>query len=313
MTPDDLLHRIREHVTHPSTVKDLMRALKLPKSEAPGVRRALKALVDRGALIETRGRHFGVPELMDLAPGRITVHPNGFGFVKLDHPIDEITSDIYVAGHNLHDAMHGDRVLVRVERHGRDGRAEGRIVRILERGAATTVGRFDKEEHGLQYVTPFDKRLLIDVQMPAGDDLGALPGQMVVIEITRWPVHGRGALGRVIEIIGDLEAPGVDTRIIIRKHGIPDQHSDESIAEATRLGVDDRPEGHRGPHRLPGRRRGHHRRRDGARLRRCDLGGAAGERPLPAEGAHRRRGALRPRGQCPGPRGGRARHLGVLP
>ncbi|WP_291986392.1 ribonuclease R [Luteitalea sp.] len=238
MTPDDLLHRIRERVTHPSTVKELMRALKLPKTEAPGVRRALKTLVDRGALIETRGRHFGVPELMDLAPGRITVHPNGFGFVKLDQPIDEVTGDIYVAGHNLHDAMHGDRVLVRVERHGRDGRSEGRIVRILERSAATTVGRYDKEEHGLQYVTPFDKRLLMDVQIPAGDELGATPGQMVVIEVTRWPVHGRGALGRVIEIIGDLEAPGVDTQIIIRKHGIPDRHSDESIAEATRLGID---------------------------------------------------------------------------
>ena len=113
MTPDELLHRIRERVTHPSTVKELMRALKLPRSDAPGIRRALKTLVDRGALIETRGRHFGVPELMDLAPGRITVHPNGFGFVRLDQPIDEVAGDVYVAGHNLHDAMHGDRVLVR--------------------------------------------------------------------------------------------------------------------------------------------------------------------------------------------------------
>ena len=238
MTPDELLHRIRERVSHPSTVKELMRALKLPKSEAPGIRRALKTLVDRGALIETRGRHFGVPELMDLAAGRITVHPNGFGFVRLDHPIDEVTGDIYVAGHNLHDAMHGDRVLVRVERHGRDGRAEGRIVRILERGAATTVGRYDREEHGLQYVTPFDKRLLMDVQIPAGDELGASPGQMVVIEVLRWPTGGRSALGRIVEIIGDLGTPGVDTQIIIRKHGIPDRHSEESIAEATRLGVE---------------------------------------------------------------------------
>ncbi len=238
MTPDDLLHRIRERVTHPSTVKELMRALKLPKAEAPGVRRALKTLVARGALIETRGRHFGVPELMDLAPGRITVHPNGFGFVRLDHPIDEVTGDVYVAGHNLHEAMHGDRVLVRVERHGRDGRAEGRIVRILERSATTTVGRYDREPQGLQYVTPFDKRLLMDVQIAPGDELGATPGAMVVVEIVRWPVHGRPALGRVIEIIGDLDAPGVDTQIIIRKHGIPDRHSDESLAEARRLGVE---------------------------------------------------------------------------
>lgn len=238
MTPDELLHRIRERVTHPATVKELMRTLKLPKAEAPGVRRALETLVDRGALIETRGRHFGVPELMDLAPGRITVHPNGFGFVRPDHPIDDIAGDVYVAGHNLHEAMHGDRVLVRVERRGRDGRAEGRIVRILERSATTTVGRFDREAEGVQYVTPFDKRLLMDVQIPAGDDLHAEPGQMVVVEILRWPIHGRPALGRVLEIIGSLDDPGVDTQIIIRKHGIPDRHSEESIAEARRLGVE---------------------------------------------------------------------------
>lgn len=246
MTPDELLQRIRERVTHPSTVKDLMRALKLPRADAPGVRRALKALVSRGALIETRGRHFGVPELMDLAPGRITVNPNGFGFVRLDHPLDEVTRDVYVAGHNLHDAMHGDRVLVRVERHGRDGRAEGRVVRILERSAATTVGRFGREARGLPYVTPFDRRLLMEVQIPEGDDLGATPDQMVVVEITRWPVHGRPALGRVVEVIGDIDAPGVDTQIIIRKHAIPDRHSEESLAEAARLGVEIDPDDTRG-------------------------------------------------------------------
>ena len=238
MTPDELLHLIRERVSHPSTVRELMRALELPKAEAPGIRRALKTLVDRGALIETRGRHFGVPELMDLAPGRITVHPNGFGFVRLDRPLEGATGDVYVAGHNLHEAMHGDRVLVRIERHGREGRVEGRVVRILERGATTTVGRYQRDEDGLQYVTPFDKRLLMDVQIPAGDDAGATPGQMVVIEIIRWPTPNRHALGRIVEIIGDLEAPGVDTQIIIRKHGIPDRHGEEALAEARRLGVE---------------------------------------------------------------------------
>ncbi|MGI8673008.1 MAG: ribonuclease R [Luteitalea sp.] len=238
MTPDDLLHRIRERLTHPSTVKELMRVLKLPKAEAPGVRRSLKTLVQRGALIETRGSHYGVPELMDLVAGRITVHPNGFGFVRPDHPVEGVAGDVYVAGHNLHEAMHGDRVLVRVERHGADGRSEGRIVRILERSGNTTVGRFDRDDRGLLFVVPFDKRLLMDLQIQAGDELDAIPGQMVVVEITRWPTPGRNALGRVVEVIGDLEAPGVDTQIIIRKHGIPDRHSDESLAEAAKLGVE---------------------------------------------------------------------------
>lgn len=238
MTPDDLLQRIRQRVTHPSTVKDLVRALAIPKTEVPGLRRALRNLVERGALVETRGRRFGVPEMMDLAPGRITVNPNGFGFVRLDVPDEGGAADVYVAGHNLHDAMHGDRVLVRIEHRGRDGRVEGRVVRILERSATTTVGRYDRDERGFQWVTPFDKRLLMEVQIASGDENGAAAGQMVLVEILRWPIHGRAALGRVVEVLGNLDEPGVDTRIIIRKHGIPDEHSPESIAEAERLGVE---------------------------------------------------------------------------
>lgn len=145
---------------------------------------------------------------------------------------------MYVAGTNVNEAMHGDRVLVRVDRHGRDGRAEGRIIRILERGTSTMVGRFDVDERGLQFVEPFDRRLLMDVQIPAGDEQGATAGAMVVLEITRWPTAARNALGRVVEVLGDIDAPGVDTQIIIRKHGIPDRHSDESLAEARRLGHD---------------------------------------------------------------------------
>ena len=233
---DDLLTRIRERLGHPSTVREIMRTLKIPRGEAPSIRRALRTLVARGDLIETRGKAYGVPEFMDMVPGRITVHPQGYAFVRPERDVDGLTSDVYVAGPNVNQAMHGDRVLVRIDRTGRDGRAEGRIIRILERSPGAIVGRFDVDERGLQFVEPFERRLLMDVQVPEGDEQGATPGAMVVVEITRWPTPTRNALGRVVEVLGDITAPGVDTQIIIRKHGIPDRHSDESLAEARRLG-----------------------------------------------------------------------------
>lgn len=235
-SPDDLLARIRERLGHPATVREIMRTLKLPRGESPAIRRALRTLVSRGDLVETRGKTYGVPEFMDMVPGRITVHPQGYAFVRPERDVEGLTGDVYVAGANVNQAMHGDRVLVRVDRHGRDGRAEGRIIRILERGTSTIVGRFDVDDRGLQFVQPFDSRLIMDVQVPAGDEHGATAGAMVVVEITRWPTPARHALGRVSEVLGDIDAPGVDTRIIIRKYGIPDSHSDESMAEARRLG-----------------------------------------------------------------------------
>ena len=132
--------------------------------------------------------------------------------------------------------MHGDRVVARIERT-RDDRAEGRIVRILERGAASIVGRFDVDESGMGFVVPFDRRLIMDVQIPPDEERkDAKPGDMVVVEITRWPTPTRGPLGRVLEVLGDIDEPGVDNEIIIRKYGMPDEHGDEAVEEATRLG-----------------------------------------------------------------------------
>jgi ribonuclease R len=236
LSADHLLTRIREKIEHPADVKGLMRALRVPREGRATLKRHLKTLVERGALVETRAGLYGVPERMNLVTGRISVHPNGFAFVEPERPRDDITGDLYVAGSHLNEAMHGDRVMARVERVRDDGRAEGRIVRILQRAATTVVGRFDVDPSGLAFVVPFDRRLLMDIQVPRGEARGARPADMVTVEITRWPTPTRNPVGRVIEVLGDIDAPGVDTQIIIRKWGIPDAHDDESIQEARRLG-----------------------------------------------------------------------------
>jgi len=214
-----------------------MRVLRVPRNERATFRRQLKALVAAGELLQVRGNRYGLPDKMDLVVGRLTTNPGGFGFVVPDQPDpDAERPDIYIPAASLSEAMHGDRVVVRVERRTERG-AEGRIIRILERSQSSIVGRYEIDDAGLGYVVPFDKRVLTDVQVPTGQSSSAEAGEMVLVEITRWPSATRGPVGKVVEVLGRIDEPGVDTQIIIRKFGIPDRHSEESIAEATRIGT----------------------------------------------------------------------------
>jgi ribonuclease R len=232
---DQVLALMRERVHHPAGMRELLQVLKVPRDDRTAFKRHVKSLVASGDLIQIRGHRFGLPEKMDLYVGRLQTHPAGYGFVTPERPLDA-GGDIYVSGTHLNEAMHGDRVVVRIERIKEGGRVEGRIIRILERSNTWIVGRYDRGDDGMGYIVPFDRRVLMDIFVPPGQEGGASPGEMVLTELTRWPTATRGAIGRVAEVLGDIDAPGVDTEIIIRKYGIPDAHSNEAVTEAVRLG-----------------------------------------------------------------------------
>ncbi|HEY2433017.1 MAG TPA: ribonuclease R [Vicinamibacterales bacterium] len=231
---EQLLTLIREKVEHPATSRELLQRLQIPREQRATVTRLLKELVQAGHLVQTRGNRFGLPDRMNLVVGRVQTHPRGFGFVVPDRPLEGVAGDIFIAGTNLNQAMHGDKVVVRVERTGE--RAEGRILRILERGASSVVGRFEVDESGMGFLVPFDRRLIVDVLIASEERGEAKAGDMVVVEITRWPTPTRSPLGRVVDVLGGIDEPGVDTEIIIRKYGINDAHGPAAIEEATRLG-----------------------------------------------------------------------------
>ncbi len=226
---------MRERVHHPAAMRELLHVLKVPRDEHTSFKRHVKSLVASGDLISIRGHRFGLPEKMDLYVGRLQTHPAGYGFVTPERPLDA-GGDIYVSPTHLNDAMHGDRVVVRIERIKDDGRSEGRVIRILGRGHESLVGRYDRDENGIGYAVPFDRRVLMDIVIPPGQEGSASPGEMVTAELTRWPTATRGAIGRVAEVLGDIDAPGVDTEIIIHKHEIPDAHGADAVAEAVRFG-----------------------------------------------------------------------------
>ncbi len=236
LSDDEILRLMRERVNHPATSKELVQLLKIGPDDRTAFKRRVRTLVASGALVEIRGQRYGLPDLMNLVVGRVSTNPRGFAFVDPEVPSPDLPSSIYINGSNLNQAMHGDRVVVRLE-HQLADRAEGRIVRILERAAKQIVGRYEQDDRGQGFVVPFDRRLTMDVQVPKGETRRAAPGEMVTVEITRFPTPTRPALGRIVEVLGALDAPGVDTAVIIRKFNLEDAHSEAAIAEAKRLGA----------------------------------------------------------------------------
>lgn len=191
----------------------------------------------------------------NLVSGRIVAHRDGYGFLVPDSPIPKVEGDLFIGRDNLGDAMHGDHVLARIERRRADGRAEGRVVQILEREHPALVGLFRYGPHG-NHVLPYDSRILHELLIPPGDELTPdlrqkldvgqestrpvsrrarlpeLDGAVVNAEITRYPKGGLSPVGRVIEILGRPGEIGVDVEIIIRKHYLPHIFPDEVLAGA---------------------------------------------------------------------------------
>src|SRR6476659_4003987 len=170
---DQVLALMRERVHHPAAMRELLQVLKVPRDDRTAFKRHVKSLVASGDLIQIRGHRVGLPEKMDLYVGRLQTHSGGYGFVTPDRPLEGGTGDIYVSGAHLNDAMHGDRVVTRIERVKEGGRVEGRIIRILERSNTWIVGRYDRDENSTGYVVPFDRRVLMDVLVPPGQEGGA--------------------------------------------------------------------------------------------------------------------------------------------
>ena len=312
MNAESLLALIRERIHHPSTPRELLQKLKIPREERPSFKRLLAGLVASGDLIETRGNRFGLPDRMNLVVGRITTNPRGFGFVVPDRPLDDVEGDIYIAGSNLNQAMHGDRVVARVERISDKG-AEGRILRILERGSSTIVGRYDMEPSGFGFVVPFDRRMIMDVQIPPEDRGAAEPGDMVLVEITRWPTAAAARWAGSTKCSATSTSPASTPRSSFASTASPTR----TARGCGRRGDAPRRRGRRtrprGPDRLPAADRPS-RSTASTRATSTTRSRSTGCRTATtARRPHRRCRALRDGGQRARRRSLRARHVGVFP
>lgn len=203
----------------PVSVRELVRRLGLEGDERRELKGVLRRMLADGELANLHGARVGLPERMSLVVGRLSCSPSGHGFVRPERR-EAGRRDVFVSALGLKEALHGDRVVVRVERQGPKG-PEGRIVRVLERALQRLVGRYEGGGRAGGHVVPFDRRVLQELLVPAGDEAGAADGTMVLAEITRPPTATRNPVGRVLTVLGRLEEPGVDVAVMVAKHDLP--------------------------------------------------------------------------------------------
>jgi ribonuclease R len=233
---DNLEGRVLDSVSSlgkPVSVRELARGLALDAAGRRELKSALRRLIEKGALVKIRGARVGLPDRMNLVVGKLSCSPAGHGFVVPDAR-REGQGDLFVAAANIREALHGDRVVARVERHDPKG-AEGRIIRVLERANQHIVGRYESDGRFGGRVVPFDRRVLHEVFVPAGEEAGAESGVMVAAEITRPPTATRNPAGRVTALLGRLSDPGVDLKVIVAKYALPDAFPTEVEAEAAEV------------------------------------------------------------------------------
>ena len=168
--------------------------------------------------------------LLSEVDGVIAGHRDGHGFLQRD----DRESDIYLSPQEMRAVMHRDRVRVRIVRYDRKGRPEGRVLEILERRKAPIIGRL-LHEAGIWLVAPEDKRYGQDIMVPKNGLSNAAVGQVVAIELIEPPSLYSQPMGRVTEVLGEIDDPGMEIEIAVRKFEVPHRFSPDTLAQAGEL------------------------------------------------------------------------------
>nr|WP_232048483.1 ribonuclease R [Legionella adelaidensis] len=198
------------------------------KQESLGFR--LRAMVRDGQIMQDRRGRFCLLRRINLKRGTIQGHPDGFGFFIPDDDSD----DMVLSAMEMRGVMHGDVVLAYQTGVDRRGRLEGKIHEVIEHANTNVVGRFFSE-HGVFSVIPDNKRLIHDISITPEQTLGAKDGQIVLVEILAYPSKRTQAVGKVIHILGEHMAPGMEIEVSILAHGIPSEWPEEVLQEVANV------------------------------------------------------------------------------
>lgn len=229
LSTEELLPIMKEE-DRPLLLREILHRLGLQKEQRGRARELLRNLAEEGKVVRIRGNRYGLPSKMSLTVGRVKAHPDGYGFVI---PEKEGEEDVFISPRNLKEAMHGDRVIARIESVRKKGK-EGSVIRILERKTHKVVGKFMKAKN-YSYIIPEDERVLQEVFIPEGETKKARPNQLVVAEITRYPTERARPEGRVTHILGYPDDPEIGPQVIIHKYDLPHRFSSAALKEAQNL------------------------------------------------------------------------------
>ena len=194
------------------------------------LRKRLAAMVRDGQLLLGRRGGYAPTQKLDLIAGVVLANAEGYGFLRPDEGGD----DLYLSPQQMRTVMHGDKVLASVVGIDRRGRRQGAIAEVLQRRSSRLVGRVIIE-NGVTSVTPDDRRIHQDVLITAGQEQGAISGQIVLVEITDPPTPQRGPKGVIRSVLGERLQPSLVVEMAIASHDLPTEWSPEVLRDASQV------------------------------------------------------------------------------
>lgn len=239
---EQILRLFRAPKYRPLDNVELGKALGRRSGVKMGLNALLREMEQAGEIARIRKNRYVLPSEADLVTGTLHVHQAGYAFLPREKPGEQ---DLFIAAENTGTAMHGDKVVARITRDvpyarakgGRD-RAEGRVIRILERAHETIVGTLEQSKNFF-YVVPDDPRIVhnVYVQVPPQPPLPKTPnrGDKVVVKLEKWESRHVNPEGQIVENLGPSSAPGVDMLSIIRKYHLPTEFPGAVVEEAERI------------------------------------------------------------------------------
>lgn len=227
-----ILQTLTEHGV-PLSNADLAVALGVGEDELPAFERRLGAMERDGQVMRNRRGAVCVVDKLDLIRGRVVGHRDGFGFLVRD----DGGPDLFLGPREMRQALHGDRVMARESGTDYRGRPEGKIVEVLEHANVRLVGRLHLH-HGILVAAAEDKRISQDFLIPSQYSLDAEPGQVVMVEVVQQPSRNAQPVARVVEVVGDFAAPGMEIEIALRKHDLPHVFPREAERRAAGFAVE---------------------------------------------------------------------------
>ncbi len=196
--------------------KEISHAIGISKKNYYLFREALNELVKNGKVARLKGGKYSTVSSLQKTKGVLQMTRKGFGFVT-----DERTGeDIFIAAQHLNTALDQDLVEVQLFAVSRGRNKEGRVTRIISRGKSTFVGTYHKSEY-YGFVVPDDPRVYRDFYIHERHSLNAKDGQKVVVELEKWDSHKLNPEGRIVEVLGYPDEPGVDVVSVVRGFGLP--------------------------------------------------------------------------------------------
>ena len=229
-----LLGLINDPAYTPLKKEELALIFDIHPTEIPMFYNFLEELEEDGYIGKTKKGKIASPKSMGYFVGKFVAHRKGFGFVESD---EEYIQDLFIPVADVNGAMHNDRVVAEITKPATDERrAEGAIIKVLEREITKVVGEFQSNKT-FGFVIADEKKFNQDIYIPKKYFSGAKDGDKVVVQITIWPQAGRKPEGKIIEVLGPKGEKEVEILSIIRAHGLPEEFPKKVLEEAQKVAV----------------------------------------------------------------------------